>query len=112
MLINYKKLQGTVAKAIGGLGRRLNPVIIRRDGVTDYPVKGIFIEYASEQINGDTIRSTDQKLILDGSISLEIDKERDVVIDIKNGGAVLEIISAIPVCPGDDTIMWSLQTRR
>lgn len=108
MAINYLGLQRVASNLIGGFGRSALPLILRRDGVTDYPIKGVFVSYNSRQVDGDLIRRDDRELILPGDLAIEPNQETDVIID---GDDVLQIINVNRVQPGDVVIVWRLQTR-
>lgn len=79
--------------------------------VTDIgPLKGVFVEYDNEGIDGDRVRRGDKRLFVAANdTSLQIVEGFDKVVD---GTETWAIVAVRIVQPGDTLIIYDIQVRR
>jgi hypothetical protein len=92
---------------------------LSRDGAT-IDVPALLLNFSRRDNNfmetgGDIILSSDRKAIIPGGLERNPDKELDRFIvppcDIYPDGAECQIVNLVPVAPGGQAIIWTLQLR-
>jgi hypothetical protein len=81
---------------------------------TDVPLNAAFTKYDRKMINGTSIKSSDEKVILcwNAAITWEVSTS-DLLIDNEiNVGRQYIIVDADIICPGPTTVVYQLQVRR
>ena len=122
MTFNYSNSQNTALKQINDKGRT---VTLRQAGGDevydpstdtfvagtdiDTPVKALFTQFATKDIDGELIKRTDKRLLIPANALDAAPETADKIID---GAVEYQVINTDTLAPGDTPILYMVQVRR
>lgn len=79
------------------------------NSVTNTNVKAVITDYRERQINDETIRRGDKRVMIAGAALSSAPETNDIIVD---GSEVYRIINVETIQPGDTVLLYKLQVRK